>query len=245
MSDANLPSESDCDDELKQALAAAFGDDGMAFLDDESDECFAELSSEEEKASSFNSLETALAAVIVNEDDTPLIRYVKELSREIYAGGQPATNGDSNSAASRFVVFAVNNQQFGVPLNAVNEIGRYPKVTELPRTPSWLRGVANLRGQILSVTDLRNLLNVPGERPSVGEKIIVVHSQTNGTCTAIVVDRVLGIRNLEGEPGDVSDLKHRVAMIANGTARFDQATTVLIEPDQLFQCAELQTTFAS
>jgi chemotaxis signal transduction protein len=244
MSDANLPSASDCDEELKQALAAAFGDEGMDFLDDESDECIPELCCEEEISSSAGSLDAELAAVTVNDDDTSLIRYVKELSRAIYTGGKSTTN-DVNSCVSRFVVFAVNDQQFGVPLPAVSEIGRYPKVIELPRTPSWLRGVANLRGQILSVTDLRSLLNVPGEKPAVGEKIIVVHSQTINTSTAIVVDRVLGIRNLECEPGDVSEIKQRFATIASGTARFDQVNTVLIEPDQLFQCAELLLTFAS
>lgn len=244
MSDANQPSTGECGDELKQALAAAFGEESLDFLDDECDECFLE-GCEGDAISTAKSRLNEMAVIEVKDDDAPLIRYVKELSQAIYIDGQPAATSDASSCVSRFVLFAIGNQQFGIPLHAVREIGRYPKVTELPRTPSWLRGVANLRGQILSVTDLRSLLNVPGAKPTLGEKIIVVHSSTTDTSTAIVVDRVLGIRNLSGEPGKVSEIKQRFATVASGTARFEQEITVLIEPDQLFQCAELLLTFAS
>ena len=245
MSDENLPSVDANEEELKQALAAAFGEEGMDFLDDEDDELDLESFIDGEQSANCSLLEKEIDVVAVKDDDAPLIRYVKELSREIYAVGQRPAKAGQTSTAARFVVFAVNNQQFGVPLTAVSEIGRYPKVNELPRTPSWLRGVANLRGQILSVTDLRHLLNIPGENPGNGEKVIVVHCPSRDACTAIVVDRVLGIRNLESAAGSASDLTQRVATIASGSTKFDQTTTALIDPGKLFECAELLLTFTS
>ena len=245
MSDANLPSASECDDELKQALAAAFGDEGLDFLDDDDDDCFLESGCEADVPSQSGSLDKSLAAVVVNDDDAPLIRYVKEISQAIYNPEQTESSKNSGTDSSRFVVFAVNDHQFGVPLSAVSEIGRYPKATQLPRTPAWLHGVANIRGQIISVTDLRELLNIAGGKQAVGEKIIVVHSSARDTSTAIVVDRVLGIRNLSVQTGDASKLKDRLATIASGSARYEESTIVLIEPDQLFQCADLLLTFSS
>ena len=112
-------------------------------------------------------------------------------------------------------------------------------MTALPRTPGWLRGVTNLRGQILSVTDFRNLLGLTDQRRAVGEKIIVVHSESQASQTALVVDRVLGIRNLRGEQGPLEGLSDRLAVFADSLAVTDQATTVLIDPDLLLGSNEL------
>lgn len=266
MSDANpLPDNSECDDELKNALAAAFGDDAMSMLDDDDsdDELKNALSaafgddamsmlddddgdeiSEEMLIALGGETQANSSDIFGNDEDaSPLIRFVKDLNRAIYSNGAALQNGgnEPQSAARtpRLVVFSVGEQQFGLPFNDVLEIARYPKVTALPRTPAWLRGVANLRGQILSVTDLRNLLQFTSERPAVGEKIIVVRSKRHSASTAIVVDSVLGIRDFGDDQGDVSDFSHRVARISNGTATIDQETTVLIDPDKLFGSAEL------
>ena len=185
---------------------------------------------------------------LIDDDVSPLIRYVEELSNAIYGdglaaqphAGHPSANGQQLPArAPRFVVFAVGDHQFGVPLSDVCEIVRDPKVTKLPRTPPWLRGVTNLRSQILSVTDLRSLLHLAGTRPARGETLVVVHSTKHAASTALVVDRVVGIRGFGDQPGAVSDSSQHVAEIASGTATIDQATTVLIEVDRLFDCAEL------
>lgn len=245
MSDSqSSPSENNVDDELKLALLAAFGDEAMNLMDDDDNN--------EMHADAFSSIGSPTLAsefneIVVDEDDGPLIRFVKELNRAIYIDGKSATpNGEnrpeaqhSTSAAPRFVLFSVGDQHFGVPLNDVLEIARYPTVTELPRTPSWLRGVANLRGQILSVTDLRNLLRLSSERPAVGEKIVIVHSKTFAASTAIVVDRVIGIRSFSGERGTVPDQNNGIASIASGTAVINDSTAVLIDADQLFGCVEL------
>ena len=125
-------------------------------------------------------------------------------------------------------------------MTGVREIDRCGKVTVLPRTPAWLRGVTNLRGQILSVTDFRNLLDLPGDRQSASEKIIVVHSERHNAHTALVVDRVLGIRNLSGERKPLAGLSDRIANFADSVSVTDQATTVLIDPDELLGCDELK-----
>jgi twitching motility protein PilI len=136
-------------------------------------------------------------------------------------------------------VFAIGQQQFAIPLCDVREIARNPKITELPCTAAWLRGVTNLRGQILSVTDLRNLLQIDSRRPVVGEKIIVIHNRQPAATTALAVDRVIGIRNVTNEQTDVSDLSPLIASVANGLATVDKSMTVLIDSEQLLGCEEL------
>lgn len=250
MSDAQ-PIPPDNDEELKQALAAAFGEEAMCLLDDDEDafpDEWAVSLEDEDRSTSSGPHPSCFLEDGVDDDASPLIRYVKQLSRAIYGDGLaafPNTDHHPTDAprcvprAPRFVVFVVGDQQFAVPLGDVREIARYPKVTALPRTPPWLRGVTNLRGQILSVTDLRSLLGISGHQPDCGEAVIIVHGTQIAASTAIVADRVLGIRGIDEQQGDTSDLSERLAAIAKGTATSGEATTVLIDIDQLFGCAEL------
>ncbi len=243
MSDLNVnPSEDPVNADIQKALIAAFGDDAADWLEDEdqkieNDEStaamLAQATSETTPTDGSNDLEALLDKLnsALADGELPAPASPKELVNE----GEQNTQLDG----PRHVVFSVGSQQFGIPLTGVHEIDRCGKVTSLPRTPAWLRGVTNLRGEILSVTDFRNLLELTEDRQTVGEKIIVVHSERHNARTALVVDRVLGIRNLSGEQGPLEGLTDRLTAFAESLAITDQATTVLIDPDRLLGCDEL------
>lgn len=231
-------------DDVQQALLAAFGEEAMGWLDEAED-----LAS---------GLEAPAPASFDNKTVTPQVAQPAAGLGDLLDEISSAIDGSSTDASAsgvvgetdedgeeivdlgpRYVVFEIGDQQYGIPLDGVLEIDRCGKVTSLPRTPGWLRGVTNLRGQILSVTDFRNLLGLTDQRRAVGEKIIVVHSESHSSQTALVVDRVLGIRNLRGEQGPLEGLSDRLAVFADSLAVTDQATTVLIDPDLLLGSNEL------
>jgi len=239
--------------DLQKALTAAFGDEAVDW------EKIAEENtdlSEMSDAELAQAAEASAAASPVSDPSSALEELLKKVSSAIDDGVTPEMLLDSTSNPSkkssddeeeavnlgpRHVVFEIGDQQFGLPLSGVLEIDRCGQVTTLPRTPNWLRGVTNLRGQILSVTDFRNLMNLSADGQAVGEKIIVVNSEKHTATTAVVVDRVLGIRHLSGERGPLSGLSDRVANFSDGISVTDQATTVLIDPDLLLGCSELQS----
>ena len=237
--------------DLQAALAAAFGEEAVDWKDiAQSDDAL--LSVPEEKPVETSDLPGESTAVA--DATSALEELLKKVSSAIDDGVTPEMLTEGNSEADsqsdddeeavnlgpRHVVFEIGDQQFGLPLTGVLEIDRCGDITSLPRTPNWLRGVTNLRGQILSVTDFRNLMNLTTDRQAMGEKIIVVNSKKHAATTAVVVDRVLGIRHLSGERGPLSGLSDRVATFSDGIAVTDQATTVLIDPDLLLGCGELQ-----
>ncbi len=239
-------------EDLQKALAAAFGEEAVDWQDiAQSDDV---LLSAPEQAPANPSI-AAEASSSVSDPTTALEELLKRVSSAIDDGVTPemllegsdkaSESGDDEEEEAvdlgpRHVVFEIGDQQFGLPLTGVLEIDRCGDITSLPRTPNWLRGVTNLRGQILSVTDFRNLMNLKSDRQAIGEKIIVVNSKRYAATTAVVVDRVLGIRHLSGERGPLSGLSDRVAAFSDGIAVTDQATTVLIDPDLLLGCGELQ-----
>lgn len=225
------------DDEVQQALLAAFGEDAMDLLNEDLDQLDPSKFNAVNESESLDDPSPSLEALL---DD--LSQKIEETHADRSDAAQIELEDEDESSVDlgpRHVVFEVSDQQYGIPLDGVLEIDRCGKVTSLPRTPDWLRGVTNLRGEILSVTDFRDLLGLADQRRIVGEKIIVVHSERHDARTALVVDRVLGIRNLRGEQGPLEGLSDRLAVFADSLSVTDQATTVLIDPDRLLGSNEL------
>lgn len=229
MSETNLNNDPEMDAELLDALSAAFGDDAQSILAESVSDAEAGFDSEQD-------LHVDQTETPVGESHSPLVRFTHELTRKIYAGDFENSIPD---AESRCLACSVGSNSFGIPIGSVVEILNYPKVTSLPRTPNWLRGVTNFRGQILSVTDLRNLLRLSGCAPIVGEKIVVVKSEQHDKKTAVVVDSVEGIRQfgLVDTPIDVANPSFE--QVAQNGAFVDQQDTPLLSVEKLFELADL------
>ena len=56
------------------------------------------------------------------------------------------------------VVVRLGGCRYALPMSAVAEVGRPPVLTRVPGLPAWVAGVANWRGRVLAVLDLRSLL---------------------------------------------------------------------------------------
>ncbi len=107
----------------------------------------------------------------------------------------PATR-TRRPTAGKLVVFELTDLLLAFPLTAVAEVVAVPEVTPLPRTPDWIRGVVNLRGDIVPVVDLNRVWALgPSPDPRIA-RLIVVHSQDQSTRLGLVVNRVIGLRPL-------------------------------------------------
>jgi purine-binding chemotaxis protein CheW len=75
--------------------------------------------------------------------------------------------------AARFVQFTVDSTSYAVSESFVTELDRVPKVTTIPRAPAWLRGVANLRGDVVSVVDVRAFIGLEPASAQTGRMLVV------------------------------------------------------------------------
>ena len=62
---------------------------------------------------------------------------------------------NSTAATNQFLTFLLGAEQYGVEILKVQEIRGYSAVTPIPNTPSYIKGVINLRGTVVPVVDLR------------------------------------------------------------------------------------------
>jgi purine-binding chemotaxis protein CheW len=74
------------------------------------------------------------------------------------------------------IVFRLNREWYGVEISKVKEIIKADKITYLPSSPEFIAGIVNLRGNILSVTDLKAILSLPHEELTEKARIIAIES---------------------------------------------------------------------
>lgn len=103
--------------------------------------------------------------------------------------------------ATKFLVFRLDGQEFGVPVIKVQEIVQWLEVTRVPRMPAFVRGVVNLRSRVVPVIDLRQRFGLTPEPPTPRTCIVVlqVPRETGPMVAGAVVDEVVEMLDLAPE----------------------------------------------
>lgn len=84
-------------------------------------------------------------------------------------------NVDAALEPFELISFCMDDQEFCLDIMAVREIRGWSAATPLPHSPSYVRGVINLRGTVLPIIDLKARLGLGASEPSQRSVIIVVH----------------------------------------------------------------------
>lgn len=96
-------------------------------------------------------------------------------------------------AELELVTFYVGDYLYGAEIRYVEEINRHVDLTPVPHAPDAVRGVVNLRGEVVTVLDLRTVLGLqPGERTKDTRNVIV---NAGGERTGLLVDRIADVVN--------------------------------------------------
>ena len=98
----------------------------------------------------------------------------------------------------KYLTFALGNEEYGLQILKVREIIGFMEITAVPRLPQHVRGVINLRGQVISVVDLRSKFEMPAKERTEQTCIIVVQTLAAGRRgnVGLIVDRVSEVLNI-------------------------------------------------
>lgn len=106
------------------------------------------------------------------------------------------------------VDFILGINRFAIDITKVKEIVEYKTVTPLPKTPPYVKGIIDLRGEITTIIDIRLCLNLTAaEDESAQKRIIILDSASNRQKTGIVVDNVLSV--LPVDPAMIDESVHQ------------------------------------
>jgi purine-binding chemotaxis protein CheW len=108
--------------------------------------------------------------------------------------GEPAL-----PAGVQHLIFTLAGIEYAVDLGGVRAIDYPPPVTPLPHVPDWLLGVGNLRGDVVSVVDLRGFLGLERTPSDRSCRLLVVRSRQDGLTAGLLVDGVREVFHLSSD----------------------------------------------
>lgn len=94
------------------------------------------------------------------------------------------------------IVFRLGEQRYAVPVGKIVELDRPPTCAVVPNTPAFVLGVTNVRGDILSVIDLRALLGISQVVRSEAVRLLTIRSADGEMKTGLIVDSLQGMRSV-------------------------------------------------
>ncbi|MCG8649148.1 MAG: chemotaxis protein CheW [Pirellulales bacterium] len=95
----------------------------------------------------------------------------------------------------QYVSFLVGDLVLGLPIHQVQEINRHLEITYVPHAQSSIRGVINLRGEVVSVIDLPRVLGLGDAEISGNSRNVIIHH--NGELIGLMVDDVADILSIQ------------------------------------------------
>jgi purine-binding chemotaxis protein CheW len=128
----------------------------------------------------------------------------------------------------RHVLFRLEKDRYALPLSSIREVVVAPEsFTRVPRSPKAMKGVMNLRGRVVPVVDLRELLEVaPGAPGGQGRVVLLDRGRRE---LGLLISEVDGIESLEkiGPPAP------RASAAVKGLARLGAIPVTVLDPDAL------------
>jgi purine-binding chemotaxis protein CheW len=145
---------------------------------------------------------------------------------------------EQREAITQLVVFQLANELYGADIGVVREVSPLQRVTRVPRTPSYVEGVTNLRGRVIPVVDLRLRLGLPGAAPTKSSRIAV--AELEGGQVGMIVDAVQEVLRVPAsaiEPP--TQLLSKVdAEYVRGVAKENGRLIILLDLDRVLQREE-------
>ena len=143
----------------------------------------------------------------------------------------------------QFLTFILAGEEYGVDILRVQEIKGWDKVTPIPNTPEYIRGVINMRGTIVPIIDLRDRFGLePMEYgPTTVVIVLRVMNEQSDRIMGIVVDAVSEVYNVsEDDLKTAPDFGAAVCVdFIRGLATVDEKMVIVLDIDPLLNSDEL------
>ena len=139
----------------------------------------------------------------------------------------------------RFLEFFLGNESYAVELLKVKEVLTPPEMTPIPKAPSYVCGLMNLRGLVLTVIDLRKKLGITSDKNSDQNAVIIF--DIGDRRVGVVVDSIQKVLNVGQDqirpvPGEASDSSnHLIGVIHQG-----DKLTMLMDPEALLDGVKVE-----
>jgi purine-binding chemotaxis protein CheW len=143
----------------------------------------------------------------------------------------------------QYLTFKLGDEVFGIEVSKVREVLDFAAITRIPRTPDFMSGVINLRGNVVPVVDLRLCFEMSKTSQTVNTSIVVVEMSIDGesTVVGVLADSVEEVIDLE--PGQIQPAPRMGTQIKTefikGMGKHDAEFIMILDIDRVFSTGDL------
>ena len=151
---------------------------------------------------------------------------VNTAANEVMEDGAPIST-------ERFLTFSSDGLNIGVSTNYVIEIITNHAITMVPLVPDYVKGIINLRGQIIPIIDIRLRMGKPSIEYTTSTCIIVLN--INSICIGIIVDAVQQVMDIDQEKISPVPVENQQELINGMVSSGDRSVILFLDCEQLLQ----------
>ncbi len=145
---------------------------------------------------------------------------------------------DARGELRQFIGFSVGDEEYGLELRRVKEVIRVREITWLPRAPSFVKGIINLRGDMIPIIDLRHKFGLPASQGSTTTRVIV--GEVDGKLMGMVVDSASQVVRIPADqidpPPEVFGAVSR--QFITGVGKLENRLVMLLNADEILTAVE-------
>jgi purine-binding chemotaxis protein CheW len=138
----------------------------------------------------------------------------------------------------QLISFSVGEEEYGLELLRVKEVIRMREITWLPKAPSFVKGIINLRGDVIPIIDLRDKFGLESREDTAQTRVIVV--EIEGRLLGLVVDSASQVVRIAADqidpppsvPGGFSQ------ELITGVGKIDDRLVILLNADSILTAGE-------
>lgn len=105
---------------------------------------------------------------------------------------------ETNNETAQYIVIKLGAEQYGIDIKYIDNIVRMQHITRVPKVADYLKGVINLRGEVIPVMSIRLKMDLPADEITKATRIIILKLEQHGTI-GIIVDEVKEVVTLSSE----------------------------------------------
>ena len=138
----------------------------------------------------------------------------------------------------KLIIFKLGREEYGMDILRVQEIKRMMGITRVPSTPTFIKGVINLRGSVLPVIDLRTRLGLAENDLTEAARIIVV--LVNDGIVGFIVDEVVEVTTINTQDVEAAQTLSSglSADFISGIAKAETRLYIMLNPDAIVNIAQ-------
>lgn len=156
-----------------------------------------------------------------------------------------STKENMQEELSQYLTFILDNEEYGVPILKVSGIQGWEKTTPIPNSPEYIKGIINLRGEVVPIIDLRKRFGLQEKEYDAHTVVVVVKTEQDSKKRTIglVVDAVADVYDISAEKiHGTPDFHGKVDDdFISGLGMIDEKMVIILEIDNLVSWEKVST----